>query len=286
MRVLLAKIFRLLFKVSFFKKRFFGIHKRIFGPLNLFKGVIETVRFNNDIILELDIGDWIQENIYFLGGYEDAELQFIQSSLKEDNIFIDIGANIGVHSLFASKLVGKNGKVISFEPFRQNYNALNKNIALNGSTNVVTENLALFKTETILDIYYNTNEANLGMASSYLTEFSCVEKIKAVALDSYLKTIPQQKVDFIKIDIEGGEYDALLGMKSTLMSFYPKLLIEILDHNELTESGNKKNIVGYLENMGYTKYYINDDGELSITETNKDRMNFAFVKEVVNNLSQ
>jgi FkbM family methyltransferase len=281
MRLFLAKIFRLIFKIPFFKKRFFGVHKRIIAPLKLFKGVTTLVKFKKSILLELHIDDWIQENIYFLGEYENPELQFIQSSLKQGDIFIDIGANIGVHSLFASKLVGKEGHIIAFEPFSKNFKSLSKNISLNKSLNITKENLAICETDTFIDLFYNNDESNLGMVSSHISQYTTSEKIKAVSLDSYFNNKFPKKIDFIKIDIEGGEYSALLGMKKILTTFYPKLLIEILENETSTQSNNEHKIVTYLKSIGYEKYFIDDNGTLSSVEKNKERMNFAFIKATI-----
>ncbi len=278
MRVLLARFFRLLFKIAFFRKKFFGFHKRIFSPMRLFSGVTELIKFKDSIKLELHIDDWIQENIYFLDTYEEAELKYIQSSINEGNTFIDIGANIGVHTLFASKLVKKKGRVISFEPFSKNHKSLTRNISLNNSQNITIENIAISDKEKTIEIYYDKEDSNLGMASSFLTKFSSSEKTQAISLDSYVEGRSIEKIDFIKLDIEGGEYLALLGMKKVLTTYYPKLLVEILEEGSESNSDNKKDIINYLEGIGYILYFIDDNGKLSLVEKNKDRMNFAFVK--------
>jgi len=116
MRSLLADIFRLVFKIKFFKNRFFGIHQRIIQPLNLFKGVSKKVNWNNRN-LTLNIDDWIHENIYFLGEYETAELKAIEKYIHENSVFIDLGANLGLHTLYFSNIIHENGCIISFEPF-------------------------------------------------------------------------------------------------------------------------------------------------------------------------
>ena len=278
MKSLLAAVFRLIFKIPFAKPYFYAFHKKVFAPLKLFKDVVKQVKFKENITLELYIDDWIQENIYFTGTYEEAELKYIKSSLKKGSVFIDIGANIGVHSLFASKIVGKNGKVISFEPFTKNYQSFLKNIALNNISNITDNNLAVSNTDGYIDIYYDKKEANLGMASSYITEYSDAEKVKAVALDSYFEAHPIDKIDFIKIDIEGGEYKALQGMKKILKKYSPKLLIEILDESESNQPKNKENCVEFLKNIGYKRFYISDKGKLSNSEKNNTRMNYVFIK--------
>jgi len=279
MRKVLANLFRLLFKIPFFEKRFFGFHKRIFAPFKLFKGVTQTIKFKNKIFLELQVNDWIQENIFFLDKYEESELKFIKKSINKGDVFIDIGANIGIHSLFASNLVGEKGKVISFEPFSINYNSLIKNISLNNSRNIVLEKLAISAKESLVNIFYNCKDYNFGMASSYLTNYTNSEKVKSTTLDLYLKNKSFDRIDFIKLDIEGGEYPALLGMENILKKYHPILLVEILDNNTLTQSDNEENIISFLKNIGYVKYFIKDSGELSLIEKNNSRMNYAFIKD-------
>jgi len=278
MRKVLANLFRLLFKIPFFEKRFFGFHKRIFAPFKLFKGVTQTIKFKNKIFLELQVNDWIQENIFFLDKYEESELKFIKKSINKGDVFIDIGANIGIHSLFASNLVGEKGKVISFEPFSINYNSLIKNISLNNSRNIVLEKLAISAKESLVNIFYNCKDYNFGMASSYLTNYTNSEKVKSTTLDLYLKNKSFDRIDFIKLDIEGGEYPALLGMKNSLKKYHPILLVEILDNNTLTQSDNEKNIINFFKKIGYVKYFIKNNGELSLVEKNNSRMNYAFIK--------
>ncbi|MCF6279959.1 MAG: FkbM family methyltransferase [Flavobacteriaceae bacterium] len=279
MKSLLATLFKLLFKIPFLKHYFFAIHKRVFAPLNLFKGVVKRVRFKKNIILELHIDDWIPKNIYFTGTYEEAELQYIQSSLKKEDVFVDVGANIGVHSLFASKIVGNKGQVISFEPFNKNHQSFKKNIKINDISNIIAENLAVSESDTFIDIYYNKDELNLGMVSAFITNYSDSQKAETISLDSYFEKNHINKVDFIKIDIEGGEYNALLGMKKTLVKYSPKLLIEILDESNPSLQNNKEHIIFFLKKIGYNLYFIDDDGELSVSIKNDNRMNFAFIKD-------
>ena len=108
MRLIIAKIFRLLFRIKYFKSKHFGIHQKIFAPLNLFNGITQTIKYK-DLNLTLNIDDWIQENIYFLGEYESIELKTLKLFLKKDSVFIDIGANFGLYTL--------NGKIIRVNQF-------------------------------------------------------------------------------------------------------------------------------------------------------------------------
>lgn len=277
-RIILARIFRILFRISFFKKRFFGLYKRIFYPFDLFKGVVMKVKIHNDINLMLHVDDWLQQQLYFFGEYEKAELKMLEKFLMSDSVFIDIGANLGLYSLYASSLMGENGTVVCFEPFSTNYRLLKQNISLNSNLNIRAENMAIGETDGLINLYYDEKDRNLGMVSSDMTEYTHSEAVKAVSLDSYLNGKSFEKIDFIKIDIEGHEYAALLGMKNTLARFHPTLLIEILEEDKPKSNSNKKKIIDFLESFGYRKYFIDDDGSLSETEKNPKRMNYIFTK--------
>ncbi len=279
MRSILAIFFRVLFKIPFFKPHFFGIHKRIFLPLNLFKGVVRTVKFKKDILLKLEVSDWVQENLYFLDAYEDSELLFMKHILKDGSVFIDIGANIGLYSLVASKIVKKNGSIYAFEPYPKNREAFNENIALNNFKNIVVENFAIAEKEGEIALFYNMDNANLGMVSAYVTDLDNAVKVKTISLDNYVKNQHITKIDFIKLDIEGGEYTALLGMQEVLTNLSPILMIEILEYVPFTKNTNQDKIVSFLEKFGYQKWFISENGTLSKTQKDASRMNFIFAKK-------
>lgn len=268
MRVVLAIIFRFLFISNFFKRNHFGIYKRIFRPLDLFKKVKRIVNYEG-IILELRLDDWIQENIYFIRNYEKAELTIFKNVLKKEDLFIDIGANFGLYSLIASKIVSDEGSVICFEPFSTNYNVLKKNVALNNISNIKLENKAVGEVNTKTNIYYNDVEKNLGMATLIYNENSRKEEVEIISLDSYVELNSINRINVIKIDVEGFEYNVLKGMENTLRKYKPTLFIEILeDENKLIDN--------YLFELGYQKHFINDNGGLSEINQNQKRLNYVF----------
>lgn len=275
MRHLVAEIFRLLFKVPFFKKKYFGIYKRILYPLNLFKGVKKRYLFKKTIRFDLYIDDWIQQNLFFLNEYEPRELYFVKNTIKEGDVFVDIGANIGLYTLYASKLVGEKGKVIAFEPFADNFNHLRQNVSLNYHKNIVLENLAISQKKEKIPIAYHVKEANKGMVSSYLNEFSYKAFVDSISLDLYFHENPITRLDFIKIDIEGGEYPALLGMRETLNKYGPTILIEINKEILLTTPYTEKCIVQYLQELNYEKYAWDNDQVFSKEVTH----NFVFKRK-------
>ncbi|MCC5922975.1 MAG: FkbM family methyltransferase [Crocinitomicaceae bacterium] len=276
MRTLLAEIFRLLFKIDFFKKRHFGIHTKIIKPLGLFKGVKRRINYKG-FQIELHIEDWIQENIYFLGDYEKAELQVLEHLLKPGDIFVDVGANFGLYTINAAKIIKENGHIFSFEPFSQSFNALKKNIIQNNIVQITFENKAVGEKSGNLDLYYDPKSTNLGSVSANYLENGVNETVKVVALDDYFEHQNNLTIKMIKIDVEGFEYAVLLGMKNILTHQKPILLIEIFHESQ-------EKIHGYLAELGYQKYYIDDNGNLSQEAKNCARMNFIYAALIPSNL--
>lgn len=151
--------------------------------------------------------------IYFLGEYE-ANISRILTKLVEPGATcLDIGGNIGWYTTMFQKLVGKSGKVHSFEPVPPIFETLKQNVALNEfAENVKINNLALGDEEGTVDLHIFP-ELPHGHAS--ISTFDHKEFIsyssKIITLDSYLETNSVGNVDLVKIDIEGAELMMLKG---------------------------------------------------------------------------
>jgi len=181
-------------------------------------------------------------------------LKLSQDLVKEDSVIIDVGANIGYFTIYASRKVGKDGLVITLEPMDEAYDCLIKNLRLNCLNNVMPFKLALWSSETTLRLYrtkgYYTSVLSKVDLFKNLIQQKKLElikeyEIKTIKLDDLIKNINLNKVDWIKIDVDGSEYEVILGSMNTLKRFKPKLIIEI--HNQ--EIGNK--ILKILKDLGY-----------------------------------
>jgi FkbM family methyltransferase len=159
---------------------------------------------------------------------------------KEGDIVIDVGAHIGPYTLKASKHVGLDGKIIAIEADPENFNILNLNIQLNRITNVIALNYAAYSKEDKIKLYLPSKEkeeeSSYTKYNTIMTERVSDEKkfveVKANTLDYILQSngIKHEQVNWIKIDVEGAEYEVLKGAKNILSkSDNVLLLIEI--HN-------------------------------------------------------
>ena len=162
---------------------------------------------------------------------------------KEGNIVIDVGAHIGHYTLKASSLVGVNGKVLAIEADPSNYDILNRNIDLNKFTNATAVNYAAYSKEEKIKLYLPSKEEEEEEKELSHTKYNTIiqdrahnetkfVEVQANTLDYLLQSngIKHEKVNWIKIDVEGAEFEVLKGAKDILSKSYNiSLLIEI--HN-------------------------------------------------------
>jgi FkbM family methyltransferase len=176
----------------------------------------------------LNIADRGLSKDLILNGIREAQyVETVQKIIKEGDVVIDIGANIGYYVMLESKLVGTKGVIYAIEPVPENYDLLNKNIALNGYSNVKTYRLALGNNNGMEQMYVPP-ERNLSVMTS-VSNFQKGEKsvaeieVKVMTLDEFLKDKPYPNV--IRMDIEGYEYQIVKGMKKVLGTRLPLTIL-------------------------------------------------------------
>lgn len=157
--------------------------------------------------------------LYYRGLYEEAIVVKLRQLLKPGMIFIDVGANAGMYTLIASHLVGPQGQVVAFEPQSRLRDILHRNLELNSITNVDVRAEALGRVPGAGQIF-QVNPTNDGQATIRVRQnektFSQPENISVAALDELILDLHVPRIDGMKIDVEGAEHDALLGLDSIL----------------------------------------------------------------------
>lgn len=174
---------------------------------------------------------WQMRNICHGKGYEEQVTATIRRHLKPGMTVVDIGANIGMLTLFMAKKVGEHGRVVAFEPHERNTMFLQSNLAecqLEDRVEVVTCAVTDGSQDQV-DLYFGRNrshcEYNLaGVDMNGNTTEAC-GKVHAVGLDAFWQT--RGRLDLVKIDVEGAEQLVLKGMKQTLERYRPTLVIEV-----------------------------------------------------------
>ncbi len=160
----------------------------------------------------LDSKDSLSLSIY--ESYEPLETQLVKREIKRGNVVLDLGANIGYYTLIFAKLVGEEGKVFAFEPDPTNFALLEKNIEMNGYKNVILVQKAVSNKDGKLKLYLS--EYSMGDHAIFNLYEGCkFIEIEVIRLDDYFKNY-EGKIDFIKIDTEGAEEQAIQSMLNLL----------------------------------------------------------------------
>lgn len=181
------------------------------------------------IRLRTRMGEPVSVNLFFYGIWESGITDLMRSALRPGDTFVDVGANIGYHSLLASKLVGPAGRVIALEPAPQTRDEficnLNLNPPLRDSANIDLLPYCAYDRDADVVLHVVTG-GNSGLSS--IRDLQCESvpvTVKARPLDEILANYDLSRCPVVKMDIEGAEYRAVLGMESTLRKYPETSLI-------------------------------------------------------------
>jgi FkbM family methyltransferase len=210
-----------------------------------------------------------KEDLIIVTKHEDEIIEHFNP--KQGDIVVDVGAHIGRYTIIASKRVGENGKVIAIEAHPGNYEMLNRNIKLNGLTNVMTLNYAVYSKETKIKLFLPGEKSNRTiyntLISSRATDEEKFVEVNANTLDNLLQQggISDAEVNWIKIDVEGAELEVLKGAHDTMSnSKNITFLIEV--HNVEDGKNLYRPIMDLMEKHNFKVEFENtyDNGEKHI----------------------
>ncbi|GEM_PF-789501 len=162
----------------------------------------------------------------------------------ENDVVIDVGANIGKYALYAGMLVGKKGKVIALEPFEETFRLLHRNIKQNDlEDSVIPLRVAISDQNGKTKLFF-ADDVGEVISLIYRVSDKYVE-VDTITIDSLVENMKIRKVDWMKIDVEGAEYNVLLGARETLSKNKLNLVIEVLKVNE-------EKVFNLLKTLGYS----------------------------------
>ncbi len=225
-----------------------------------------------DRILELDVNPV----------WEQIESSFIMANISKGDLFIDVGANIGYFSILAAHQC--NAKVLAVEPIPKTYEMLNMNIKHNNLDELIEPvNIALGNEDGVLRFTASFGPKNHAeYEANNIHSNAPTITVPVITLDKLLqqKKSTINKVDFIKVDVEGFEYRFLLGAAQTLKTFKPMILMEVEEQRLVKFCAKAENIFGFMNDIGYEDYLcMTDDSITRGTSWQQDlskARNFAF----------
>jgi FkbM family methyltransferase len=204
--------------------------------------------------LHLDLRDNLQRTLYFTGTYEPGLLRLLEDELRAGDTVLDVGAHVGVHALTAARRLREvgGGRVIAFEPTPDSAAAVRAAAARNGiPVEVVESGLGDADGEIELrgDPRYPAHDAGIR---SQFGDGDGVARAPVTTLDAWAQRAGLDRLDVVKIDIEGAEILALRGMRETLRALKPRLLaIEVKDVVMERGPGDEAALHALLAECGY-----------------------------------
>ncbi|MFZ5595896.1 MAG: FkbM family methyltransferase [Bacillota bacterium] len=195
------------------------------------------------------------------GTYEPHMLSLISELLPKGGVFVDVGANIGVLSIFAGLLLGDNGSVLSIEASPTNCMYLRENIRLNNCRIITAVNMGVWDCAAELTLSYVPEVAGCSFFSTTDVQEGIPEKVRCDTLDAILKQQGCHRVDLIKIDVEGAEIKALNGGREVFAKMRPRLLLEInLQTLQRFFDATLRDIYEAVSQYGYCIKLIHENG--------------------------
>jgi FkbM family methyltransferase len=204
----------------------------------------------------LDLKEGIDFAIY-LGLYERSTTKAISRSVRSGQIVLDVGANIGTHTLELARRVGASGKVFAFEPTLFAYGKLLHNLELNAGL------VPIVKAEQLMLAASDSKIAEEQIHSSWplvrtddlhadhLGRLQSTEGARAITLDTYLGEAGVERVDFIKLDVDGYECEVLEGARHCLDNFHPIILMELAPYVLRERGSSLAHLLSILNRSGY-----------------------------------
>ena len=189
-----------------------------------------TARKKVYVIWQKQLQNWFivpsQRFTMYLMGHEPLTASFLKKVIKPGNVFIDVGSFIGFYSILAAKLAAT---VVSLEPDPRSFKILLYNIEISGvKDKIIPINVAAGSSKTFLDLKLASSLAESSF-TNYLSDNKIVGVIKvpSITLDELFMSLKLNRVDVIKIDVEGAGLDVIKGAEHIISMFKPRIIFEV-----------------------------------------------------------
>lgn len=229
--------------------------RRLFG-----KGPTTRVR-RSQVEWDLDLREGIDFAIWLLGAFEPGTVRRYRDIVREGDVVLDIGANVGAHTLLLAKTVGAGGKVLAFEPTDYALEKLQKNRSLNPDLAgriecyqymLVDETAAGTRTPEIYSSWPLGQDGDVH--ALHRGQLKTTNGAQAQTLDHVIASLGLDKVDFIKLDIDGFECGMMRGADAVLARWHPKIIMELAPYSLAEQGESFAELIGILRKHGYALF--------------------------------
>ena len=207
------------------------------------------------------------------GTYEELEAKIMEEKITAGSIVVDVGANIGLHTLNMARIVGNTGQVFAFEPDPSNFEILRKNVKINNYQNIILEEKAVGDKHGRVTLYQSDHPGNHRLFPQTKQAKGEVE-VELTSLDKYfIDSNLAEKINFIKIDVEGLEFSVLNGMKNILKNNKKiKILFEFMPKNIIEVGFVPIDLLNYITSNDFKLYCIDEKTKKLLHVSNNEEI--------------
>ena len=191
--------------------------------------------------------DVLPRDLVLKGVFEPRATAKIHELMRRDCVFVDVGANIGYFSILAAKWIGPGGSVIAFEPVDAIHRLLCKNISLNQIDNVTALKLACFSYTGQMAMTQTGDSAKSHLATK---GEASTQTVSVTTLDDFFAQRRVNRIDCLKIDAEGSDFEVIKGARRIIEDFRPAILLET-DHFGRFGS-SKADVLKHFDSLDYS----------------------------------
>ena len=211
-------------------------------------------------------------SISHYGTYEELESKIMEEKIEMGNIVVDVGANIGLHTLNMARIVGNTGQVFAFEPDPSNFEILKKNVKINNYKNIILEQKAVGDKHGRTTLYQSDHPGKHRIFPQTEQAKSQVQ-VELTNLDNYFDSDMIDKINFIKIDVEGLEFSVLKGMKNILKNSKKiKILFEFMPENTMEVGFTPIELLNYLTSNDFKLYCMDNKTKKLLYVSNNEEI--------------
>jgi FkbM family methyltransferase len=218
--------------------------------------------FDTDLKMHVNRASYVSNVIYWRGHHSASVAKVLKQHLRSHMTFVDVGANLGELTLLAAKRL-VNGRVLAFEPDPQVFLQLSRNISINHLSGVEAFNFGLFDKTGSLPLYrkrdINFGTINEGVPSLFSTGNDPQEvKVPLRRFDDVARESGLERLDVMKIDVEGAEMMVLRGAECFIKRYRPILIIELSEANFQRAGYTTGDLIDYLGSLEYDVQTLDD----------------------------
>ena len=210
--------------------------------------------FRQGIWWRLDLRDNVQRSLFYTGDYEGELAALLRAERRPGDVYVDVGAHIGTHALPMARFLGKNsGRVIAFEPAADTKQVLESSAARNRlhALTIVEAGLSQEPGTMVLREDVEFDRADAGVRSRFGSG-PPVCTAQVVVFDEWAADTGLDRMDIVKVDVEGAEYDVLASMRGSLQRLRPRLIVVEMLASRLEAAGTSESAVSeLLQSLGY-----------------------------------